>query len=95
MNDETENLVVFGMLLGGTIAVLFGVFMWQGGWAALAALGVLISLLAKSQSNVMATSAGVRSIKKIVRASALESTNAPARKREAGERNSEFEKKAA
>ena len=77
MNDEAENVIAFGMFLGGTVAVLFGVFMWQGGWAALAAVGVLTALLAMSQSIVMATSAGARSIKKIVRASASESTNVP------------------
>ena len=77
MNDETENAIVLGMFLGGTVAVLFGVFMWQGGWAAVAAVGVLTVLLAMSQSIVIATSAGARSIKKIVRASALESMNVP------------------
>jgi hypothetical protein len=78
MNDETENVIVFGMFLGGTVAVLFGVFMWQGGWAALAAVGVLTALLAMSQSLVLATSAGARSIvKKIVRVSQVESTNVP------------------
>jgi hypothetical protein len=69
MKDETENLIVLGMFLGGTIATFFGIFMWQGGWAALAAIGVLAALLAMSQSIVVATSAGARSIaKKIVRA---------------------------
>jgi hypothetical protein len=78
MNDETENVIVFGIFLGGTVAVFIGVFMWQGGWAALAAVGVLAALLAMSQSIVMATSAGARSIvKMIARASSLERTNAP------------------
>ena len=77
MNDGTEDLIVFGMFLGGTVAAFFGVFMWQGGWAALAAVGVLTALHAMCQSIVIATSAGARSIKKIVRASALESMNVP------------------
>ena len=73
MNDET---IVFGIFLGGTVVVLFGVFMWQGGWAALAAVGLLSALLAMAQSTVMATSAGARSIVKgIVRAGSLERTN--------------------
>jgi len=75
MNDET---IVFGIFLGGTVTVLFGVFMWQGGWAALTAVGLLAVLLAMSQSTVMATSAGARSIvKEIVRTASLERTNAP------------------
>jgi len=77
MNDGTDNVIVFGMLLGGTVTVLFGVFIWQGGWAALAAVGILTTLFAMSQSLVMATSAAARSIvKKIVRVSELESSNA-------------------
>jgi hypothetical protein len=69
MKDETENLIVLGLFLGGTIAAFFGIFMWQGGWAALAAIGVLAALLAMSHSIVVATSAGARSIaKKMVQA---------------------------
>jgi hypothetical protein len=79
MNDEMENVVVFGIYLFGTVAVLIGMFMWQGGWAALTAVGLLAALLAISQSTVMATSAGARSIvKAIVRAGSLERTNIPA-----------------
>ncbi len=78
MNDETDNVIVFGMFLGGTVAVLFGVFMWQGGWAALTAVGLITALFAMSQSIVMATSAAARSIvKKIVRVSELGATNVP------------------
>jgi hypothetical protein len=75
MNDE---IIVFGMFLVGTAAVVLGAFMWQGGWATLAAVGLLTVILAMSQSTVMATSAGARSIRKeIVRTASLERTNAP------------------
>jgi len=75
MKDETENLIVLGMFLSGTIAAFFGIFMWQGGWAALAAIGVLAALLAMSQSIVVATSAGARSIaKKMVRTNLPQTT---------------------
>jgi hypothetical protein len=83
MSDETnlsmsDETIVFGILLGGTAVVLFGVFMWQGGWAALTAVGLLAVLLAILQSTVMAISAGARSIRKeIVRTASLETTNAP------------------
>jgi hypothetical protein len=74
MNDET---MVFGILLSGTAIVLFGVFMWQGGWAALTAVGLLAVLLAILQSTAMAISAGARSIvKEIVRTASLETMNA-------------------
>jgi hypothetical protein len=52
------------MFLGETVAALFSIFMWQGGWAALAGIGALTALLAMSQSVIIATSAGARSIAK-------------------------------
>jgi hypothetical protein len=74
MNDE---IIVFGMFLVGTAVVLLGAFMWQGGWAALAAVGLLTVILAMSQSTVMATSDGAKSIRKeIVRTACLGRTNA-------------------
>ena len=41
-------------------ANVLGVFMWQGGWAALAAFGLLAALVAMSQAIVVATSAGAK-----------------------------------
>jgi hypothetical protein len=68
-SEAIESVILFGMFLRGTVAPVVGVFMWQGGWAALAALGLFAALFAASQANVLATSAGARSIvRKIVRA---------------------------
>src|SRR5438309_1756159 len=50
----------FRIYLGGTVASLVRVFMWQGPWAALAAVGLLAVLFAMSQTIVMATNVGAR-----------------------------------
>jgi hypothetical protein len=47
MDEETFTVA---MLLGGATATVVGVFMWQGGWAALAAIGLLAALFAMTRS---------------------------------------------
>jgi hypothetical protein len=60
MDEETAIALV--ILLAGALATVVGVFMWQGGWAALAAFGLLAALVAMSQSIVVATSGGARAL---------------------------------
>ena len=48
MDEETVAFVGISL---GALATVVGVFMWQGGWVAPAALGVLTALLAMSQSR--------------------------------------------
>ena len=62
MDEHVEATVLFGIYLGGTVATLVGVFMWQGPWAVLAAVGLLAVLYAMSQTIVMATNVGTQSI---------------------------------
>jgi hypothetical protein len=62
MDEHVEATILFGIYLGGTVASLVGVFMWQGPWAALAAVGLLAVLFAMSQTIVMATNVGARTI---------------------------------
>ena len=62
MGEHVEATILFGIYLGGTVASLVGVFMWQGPWAALAAVGLLAVLFAMSQTIVMATNVGARTI---------------------------------
>jgi hypothetical protein len=38
------------LIIAGAVATVLGVLMWQGGWAALAAFGLLAALLAMSQA---------------------------------------------
>jgi hypothetical protein len=49
MDEETVAFV--GILLAGAAACVVGVFMWQGAWAALAALGLLVALFAMSREG--------------------------------------------
>jgi hypothetical protein len=46
MDEETVAFVGISL---GALATVVGVFMWQGGWAALAALGLLVALFATGQ----------------------------------------------
>jgi hypothetical protein len=62
MDEHVEATILFGIYLGGTVASPVGVFMWQGPWAALAAVGLLAVLFAMSQTIVMATNVGARTI---------------------------------
>jgi len=48
MDEETATVAI---LLGGATATVVGVFMWQGGWAALAAIGLLAALFAMTRST--------------------------------------------
>jgi hypothetical protein len=62
MDADTTGLVWLVFLLAGAVATVLGVFMWQRGWAALAAFGLLAALVAMSQAIVVATSAGAKEI---------------------------------
>jgi hypothetical protein len=48
MDEETATVAI---LLGGAAACAVGVFMWQGGWAALAAIGFLAALFAMTREQ--------------------------------------------
>jgi hypothetical protein len=46
-----EDTAIVGILLAGALATVVGVFMWQGGWAALAAIGLLAALFAMTREQ--------------------------------------------
>jgi hypothetical protein len=62
IDADTSGMVWLVLLLAGAVATVLGVFMWQGGWAALAAFGLLAAMVAMSQAIVVATSAGAKEI---------------------------------
>jgi hypothetical protein len=60
IDADQSGIVWLVFMLAGAVATVLGVFMWQGGWAALAAFGLLAALVAMSQAIVVATSAGAK-----------------------------------
>jgi hypothetical protein len=47
--EAAANRMMWILLFGGTVVTIVGVYMWQGAWAALAAFGMIVTLLAMSQ----------------------------------------------
>ena len=48
---DLESTILVGIFLAGTAASLVGMFMWQGPWATLAAMGLYAALFATAEAQ--------------------------------------------